>query len=123
MGWILRTHHFFPPGVQRNGTNVMLFLTESQMAAGRRLKTEKSGVIYSVSLEGGGGDVSSFFLLVHQDAGVGPGDGWVSAGLSMRAWKGPQAHSGQTQEAKGQTRKLQSYCAAQSNASEMPLYG
>lgn len=98
----------------------MLFLTESQMAAGRRLKTEKSGVIYSVSLEGGGGNVSSFFLLGHQDAGMGPG---VSAGLSVRAWKGPQAHSGQTQEAKGQTRKLQSYCAAQSNASEMPLYG
>ncbi len=91
------------------------------MAAGGRLKTEKSGVIYSVSLEGGEVDVSSF-LLVHQDADVGPGDGWVSAGLSMRAWNGPAAHSGQTQEAKGQTQNLQSYCAAQSNASEMPLY-
>lgn len=47
--------------------------------------------------------MSSFFLLVHQDAGVGPGDVWVSAGLSMVAWNIPAAHSGQTQEAKGQT--------------------
>lgn len=53
-----------------------------------------------------GGDVSSFFLLVHQDAGVGPGDGWVSAGLSMGAGYRLAAHSGQTQEAKGQTQNL-----------------
>lgn len=90
------------------------------MAAGERLKTEKSGVIYSFSLKGGD-DASSFFLLVHQDAGVGPGDGWVSAGLSMGAWNSLAAHSGQTQEAKGHTQNLQSYCAAQSDASAMPL--
>lgn len=92
------------------------------MAAGGRLKTEKSGVICSVSLEGGG-NVSSFFLLVHQDAGVGPGDGWVSAGLSMRALNSPAALSGKTQEAKGQTQTLKSYCAAQRITPEMPLYG
>lgn len=69
------------------------------------------------------GNASSFFVLVHQDAGVGPGDGWLSTGLSMDAQNSPATNSGQPQKDKGQTQNLQSYCAAQSNASEMPLYG
>lgn len=61
-------------------------------------------------------------FLLHRDAGVGPRYGWVSTGLSMDAQNSSATNSGQTPEDAGQTQNLQSYCATQSNASEMPLH-
>lgn len=65
------------------------------MAAGGRLKTGRSGVI--LQCFSGGGYVAAFSLLLHQDAGVGPGDGQGSQA----------AHSGLAQEVKGQTQNLE----------------
>lgn len=47
--------------------------------------------------------MSSFFVLVHQDAGMGAGDVWMSAGLSVGSWKVPAV--------KGQPQNLRYFAA------------